>query len=69
MKKLSLLLTVIFLISIGSSWQQLYAQENTKDDQNDDIKIQQKIDEQKKALLELKKAQEATEQAMRSKTV
>jgi hypothetical protein len=58
MKNLKLLLTVIFLISICASFQQVRAQEKTKEQQEADLKLQQKIDDQKKALVELKKAQE-----------
>jgi hypothetical protein len=67
MKKLSLLLSVVFIVSIISPPQQLAAQEKTKEEQEADQKIQQKIDEQKKAMYELKKAQAETEQAMKEK--
>jgi hypothetical protein len=67
MKNLRLLLTVIFLISFGSSFQQVRAQEKTKEQQEADLKIQQKIEEQKKALVELKKAQEDAELSLDSK--
>jgi hypothetical protein len=67
MKKLSLLLTVFFLVSTGYSFQKVAAQEKTKEEQESDLKIQQKIDEQKKALFDLKKAQDETEQAMKEK--
>ncbi|MGD0754646.1 MAG: hypothetical protein ABR927_06245 [Bacteroidales bacterium] len=67
MKNLRLLLTIIILISLGSSFQQVRAQEKTKEQQEADLKIQQKIDEQKKALVELKKAQEDAELSMDAK--
>jgi hypothetical protein len=67
MKNLKLLLAVIFLISLGSSFQQVRAQEKTKEQQEADLKIQQKIDAQKKALVELKKAQEDEELSMDAK--
>jgi hypothetical protein len=67
MKNLRLLLTVIFLILLSSPFQQVRAQEKTKEQQEADLKIQQKIDEQKKALVELKKAQEDAELSMDSK--
>src|ERR1035437_865983 len=67
MKNLKLLLTVIFLFSLGSSFQQVRAQEKTKEQQEADLKIQQKIDAQKKALVELKKAQEDAELSMDAK--
>lgn len=67
MKNLKLVLTIIFLISLGSSFQQVGAQEKTKEQQEEDLKIQQKIDAQKKALVELKKAQEDAELSMDAK--
>lgn len=62
MKKFSLFLTVIFLLTIGSSFQQVAAQEQTKAEQDKEQKIQQAIDQQKKALSEQKKAQTEAEQ-------
>ena len=56
MKKFSLFLIVIFLISIGSSFQQVAAQVKTKAEQENEVKIQQAIDQQKKAMVEQKKA-------------
>jgi Zn-dependent metalloprotease len=67
MKKLSLLLAVIFLVSIGSSFQQVTAQEKTKEEQEADLKIQKKIDQQKKAMAEQKKSQTEAEQALKEK--
>jgi hypothetical protein len=67
MKNLKLVLTIIFLISLGSFFQQVRAQEKTKEQQEEDLKIQQKIDAQKKALVELKKAQEDAELSMDAK--
>ena len=67
MKNLKLLLTVIFLITFVSCFQRVTAQEKTKEQQEADLKIQQKIDEQKKALVELKKAQEDAELSLDSK--
>ena len=67
MKNLKLLLTVIFLITFVSCFQRVTAQEKTKEQQEADLKIQQKIDEQKKALVELKKAQEDAELSMDAK--
>jgi hypothetical protein len=56
MKKYSLFLIVIFLISVGSSFQRVTAQEKTKEEQEKDLKIQKDIDLQKKAMAEQKKA-------------
>jgi hypothetical protein len=64
MKKFSVFLIVILLVSIGSSFQQVTAQEKTKEEQEADLKIQQKIDEQKKAMTEQKKAQTDAEQSL-----
>lgn len=62
MKKFSLLLIVIFLVSIGSSFQQAAAQDKTKEEQDKDAKIQQSIDQQKKEMTEKKKTQTDGEQ-------
>jgi hypothetical protein len=62
MKKFSLFLIVISLVSIGSSFQQVAAQEKTKQEQDKDAKIQQSIDQQKKEIAEQKKAQTEAEQ-------
>ena len=67
MKKFSLFLIVIFLISIGSSFQQVTAQEKTKEEQEKDVKIQQAIDQQKKAMAEQWKAQAEAEKALKEK--
>lgn len=62
MKKFSLFLIVIFLVSAASSFQQVTAQEKTKAEQEKDAKIQQSIEQQKKAMAEQKKAQAEAEQ-------
>jgi hypothetical protein len=49
MKKYSLLL-IIFLLSLGTSFQQVAAQEKTKEEQEKEAKIQLSIDQQKKAM-------------------
>jgi hypothetical protein len=56
MKKYSLFLIAIFLISVGSSFQRVTAQEKTKEEQEKDLKIQKDINQQKKAMAEQKKA-------------
>ncbi len=63
MKKHSLFLIVIFLVSMGSSFQQASAQEKTKEEQEKEVKIQKAIDEQKKAMAEQKKVQSKSEQS------
>jgi hypothetical protein len=60
MKKYSLLL-IIFLFSLGTSFQQVAAQEKTKEEQEKDAKIQLSIEQQKKAMAEQKKAQAEAE--------
>src|SRR5450759_4235443 len=61
MKKFSLFLIVIFIITTGSSFQQVSAQEKTKEEQEKELKIQQEIDQQKKAMAEQQKALEESE--------
>jgi hypothetical protein len=63
MKKIKLLL-VVFLLSSGFSFQQLAAQEKTKEEQEKELQIQKAIDEQKKALTIQKKAQAEAEAAL-----
>ncbi len=57
MKKAGLFLTVTLLIAGFSSFQQVTAQNKTIEDQEKELKIQQAIDQQKKAMVE-KQAQE-----------
>jgi len=64
MKKFSLFLIVIFLISSVSSFQQVAAQEKTKAEQEKEAQLQQAIDQQKKALMEQKKTQAEAEVAI-----
>jgi len=65
MKKLSLFLIVVFLISAGESFQKVAAQDKTKEEQEKEFKMQQDIEQQKKALAEQKKAQKDAEQKLR----
>jgi len=67
MKKYSLFLIVIFLVSMGSSFQLLSAQEQTKEQQEKEIKIQKAIDEQKKAMADQKKVETEVEQSLNDK--
>lgn len=62
MKKFSLFLIVILLLSAASSFQQLAAQEKTKEEKEKELKIQQSIELQKKAMSDQKKAQSETEE-------
>jgi hypothetical protein len=68
MKKYSLFLTAIFLITIGSSFQQIAAQDKTKVEAEKEAKIQQSIEQQKKALAEQKRAQAYMDQKMKKKS-
>jgi hypothetical protein len=58
MKKSSLFLTAVFLITISFSSMSLYAQENTASQKDKEFKLQQAIDLQKKVMAEEKKAKE-----------
>jgi ATPase subunit of ABC transporter with duplicated ATPase domains len=60
MKKFSLFILVLFLITAASSFQQINAQDKEKEEQ--DVKIQKSIDEQKKAISDQKKAKAEAEQ-------
>jgi hypothetical protein len=68
MKKYSLFLIAVFLITIGSSFQQVVAQDKTKVEAEKEAKIQQSIEQQKKALAEQKKAQANMDQNMKKKS-
>jgi len=57
MKNLRLILIVVILLITGSYVQQLSAQQKTKAEQEKELEILKKIDEQKKAISEQKKAQ------------
>ncbi len=56
MKKRTLILAVIFLISLSSSFQRVEAQEKTKKEK--ELQMQEAIDSQKKAMIEQQKTQE-----------
>jgi ATPase subunit of ABC transporter with duplicated ATPase domains len=68
MKKYSLFLLATFLITVGSSFQKITAQDKTKVEAEKEAKIQQSIEQQKKALAEQKKAQANMEQNMKKKS-
>lgn len=61
MKKYSLFLMLIFLIST-LSFQQVSGQDKVKSDKDKDIKMQQSIEQQKKAMSDQKKALDESEQ-------
>jgi hypothetical protein len=64
MKKIKLLLIVLFLLSAGSSFKQLSAQEKTKAELEQEQKIQQAIDLQKKVMAEQQKKAQADEESI-----
>jgi hypothetical protein len=64
MKKVKLLLIVVFLLAAGSSMQKISAQEKSKAEQEKEQKMLQAIDEQKKAMTIQKKAQKEAEAAI-----
>ena len=69
MKKYSLFLIVIFLISTVSSFQQLSAQEKTKEEQEKDAQMQKSIEKQKKAMADQKKAMSEADQNLKDSQV
>jgi hypothetical protein len=64
MKKNSLILAVIFLISMSFSFQSLVAQEKTKAEKEKELQMQEAIDAQKKAMVEQQKAQQEVSKAL-----
>jgi len=58
MKKSSLILAIVFLVSICSSFQVVNAQEKTKEEKEKELKLQQVIEKQKKAITDQHKVQE-----------
>ena len=69
MKRIKVLFIAIILLSAGTSFQQVVAQEKTKAEQEKEAKLQQAIDDQKKAMTEQKKAQEDAVQALKEKQI
>jgi hypothetical protein len=63
MKKSSLILVVIFLISM-TSFQSINAQDKTKADKEKEMRMQETIDAQKKAMAEQQKAQQKAQQEL-----
>jgi hypothetical protein len=58
MKRGGLIFVIIFLFTTGFSFQNLNAQEKTKEEKEKELKMQEEIDQQKKAMLEQRKALE-----------
>jgi hypothetical protein len=69
MKRIKVLFIAVILLSAGTSFQQVVAQEKTKAEQEKEAKLQQTIDEQKKAMTEQKKAQEDALQALKERQI
>jgi hypothetical protein len=69
MKKNSLILAVIFLISMSFSFQSLVAQEKTKEEKEKELRMQEAIDVQKKAMVEQQKAQQEVNKAFEEQKV
>jgi hypothetical protein len=67
MKKIKLISIAVLFLSVCSSFQMIAAQENTKSDQNSDVKIQQAIEQEKKAMVEQKKEQEDANKLLEEK--
>jgi type II secretory pathway pseudopilin PulG len=68
MKKIRILLIGILFIIAGTFIQQVNAQEKTKEEQEQEFKIQQAIIEQKKAMAEQKRAQEEALKELQEKS-
>jgi hypothetical protein len=64
MKKFRFILTVLFLISFSALTQQAVAQAKSKEEKEKELRMQEEIDAQKKAIAEQKKAQEEVQKAM-----
>jgi hypothetical protein len=69
MKRNSLILAIIFLISMGFSVQGLNAQEKSKEEKEKELRMQEAIEVQKKAMFEQQKAQESLQKTMEDQKV
>jgi hypothetical protein len=69
MKKYGLFLIIILLTIVGSSFQQVNAQEKTKTESENDAQFKQQIEQQKKAMAEQKKAQADMEKNMKKRSM
>jgi hypothetical protein len=61
MKKISVYIMVILLVSVSTSFQHLYGQEKTKTEKEKELEILKAIDEQKKSVAEQQKIQKEAE--------
>jgi hypothetical protein len=64
MKKRTLILAVIFLLTAGMSFQRVNAQDKTKEEKEKELQMQETIKEQKKAMAEQKKAEEELQKSL-----
>jgi hypothetical protein len=64
MKKRSLILAVVFLISAGTSFQGVKAQEKSKEEREKELQMEEAIKVQKRAMADQKKAQEELKKVM-----
>jgi septal ring factor EnvC (AmiA/AmiB activator) len=69
MKKYGLFLIIILLTVVGSSFQQVNAQEKTKAESENEAQFKQQIEQQKKAMAEQKKAQADMEKHMKKRSM
>lgn len=64
MKRNTLILAVIFLITMSFSFQNVIGQEKTKEEKEKELQMQEAIDAQKKAMVEQEKAQQEVSKAL-----
>jgi hypothetical protein len=69
MKKSSLILSMIFLLIVGTSFQRVNAQEKSKEEKEKELQIQEAIKEQKKALADQKKAQDELQKILEDQKI
>ncbi len=69
MKKSSLLLAVIFLLTVSTSFQRVNAQEKSKEEKEKELQMEEAINAQKKAMAEQKKAREEVKKALEDQKI
>ena len=69
MKKYTLFFIIILITMVGSSFQQVNAQEKTKAESENDAQFKQAIEQQKKAMAEQKKAEADIERHMKRRSI
>ena len=69
MKKYTLFFIIILITMVGSSFQQVNAQEKTKAESENDAQFKQAIEQQKKAMAEQKKAEADIEKHMKRRSI